>query len=176
MRFFVPLSSVLVPPPAADAHDRPAADADPKPSRPGPIAATSDGPPSRMTALVRLVVAVWLIWSAVQVLSDPPAAQLARGADLDSLVPLAGSSFALGIFLLTGFMSRLAGLLLAVVAVWDVVLAGASPLTYLLALVGVYFMLRGGGAWGMDVYVNHMQERVRRREAAKAAAAVEGDR
>jgi hypothetical protein len=33
-------------------------------------------------------------------------------------------------------------------------------------LVGVHFMLRGGGAWAMDIYVQKMQDRARRRLTA----------
>jgi hypothetical protein len=33
------------------------------------------------------------------------------------------------------------------------------------ALLGLYLMLRGGGAWAMDIYVQKMQDRARRKAA-----------
>ena len=32
-----------------------------------------------------------------------------------------------------------------------------------LAVVGAYLALRGGGAWAMDIYVQKMQDRARRK-------------
>jgi hypothetical protein len=117
---------------------------------------------SRATGTVRLIVAVWLIGSSVWTFADPLGTTARTGVGLGALLPIAGLSFTLGVFLLTGFMSRVCGLLLAALGVWQVVL-GVWP-AIVLAPVGIYFMLRGGGAWAMDIYVQKMQDRVRRRE------------
>ncbi|MCA1648376.1 MAG: hypothetical protein LC797_23925, partial [Chloroflexi bacterium] len=67
---------------------------------------------SRATGAARLALAVWLMFSAVQTLADPQRAVADRGLPLGVLLPLAGVYFALGAFLLTGFMSRVVGLIL----------------------------------------------------------------
>ena len=69
----------------------------------------------------------------------------------------------LGIFLLTGFMSRVCGLVLACLGAWQVASYGLGVVPVLEGLIGVHFMLRGGGAWAMDIYVQKMQDRVRRK-------------
>jgi hypothetical protein len=112
---------------------------------------------------------VALIWSAAQTLVDPEGTSRARGGHLDALLPLAGWHFTLGLFLFTGFMSRFVGLLLVGLAVWEVLTIGPAPLGLAAALLGLYFMLRGGGAWAMDIYVQMMQDRVRQREARERA-------
>jgi hypothetical protein len=127
---------------------------------------------SRVTAGVRLVAALWLIGYGVWVLADPARASALRGAPIGPLLPLAGLSFALGCFLLTGFMSRVAGLLLALMAVWEIANLGPAPAPIVLALVGAYLVVRGGGTWAMDVYVQKMQDRVRNREAVERSAQV----
>lgn len=125
---------------------------------------------SRVTATVRLLIALWLIGSGLWTLADPQrAADLRGGAPVAALLPMAGISFALGIFLLTGFMSRVAGLFLAWLSLWELANVAVSPLPVLFTAVGAYFVLRGGGTWAMDVYVQKMQDRVRRREAAERA-------
>ncbi len=138
--------------------------------RPNPAV---DGGRSRITAIVRLALAVWLLVTAVSVLIRPEAISeiaTARSAAPDTLLRIAGLHFTLGIFLLSGFMSRVAGLVLAAAAVWQMLNVGGGAVEGVLVLVGVYLVLRGGGTWGMDVYVQKMQERVRRKEALKAAA------
>jgi hypothetical protein len=117
--------------------------------------------PSRATGAVRLLLAVWLVFSAVRTLADPHQAVLDQGLPMGVLLPLAGVYFTLGVFLLTGFMSRVAGLILLGLGVWQVASFGFSALPVVLAIVGVYFTLRGGGAWAMDIYVQKMQDRVR---------------
>lgn len=135
---------------------------------------SGDAGRSRVTALARLLLAATLLWTAGQVLNDPAAGAEVRGGRTAVVLPLAGVYFAIGMFLLAGFMSRLAGLFLVFVAIWDLASLGfaALPLVYILA--GVYLMVRGGGAWAMDRYVGAMQDRVRQREkraeAEKAAA------
>jgi hypothetical protein len=124
-----------------------------------------DGGRSRLTAAVRLGTAAWLMGSAVNVLGDPPRVAAERGASIGVLLPLAGFQFALGVFLLSGFMSRVAGLALVGVAVWELLSLGPAAGPLVLVAVGLYLVLRGGGAWAMDVYVQAMQDRVRRREA-----------
>ena len=120
---------------------------------------------SRATGGVRLAVALWLIATAVLTLADPQRAVAERGIAMASLLPLAGLSFTLGIFLLTGFMSRVCGLLLVALGAWQVLAFGAGVGPVALAAIGLYFMLRGGGAWAMDIYVQKMQDRARRKAA-----------
>jgi hypothetical protein len=40
---------------------------------------------------------------------------------------------------------------------------GLGVVPVLEGLIGVHFMLRGGGAWAMDIYVQKMQDRARKR-------------
>ncbi len=82
---------------------------------------------------------------------------------MGSVLPVAALSFTLGGFLLTGFMSRIGGLLLACLEAWQVASFGFSLLPLVLALVGIHLMLSGGGAWAMDIYVQKMQDRVRQK-------------
>jgi hypothetical protein len=119
---------------------------------------------SRATGAARLVLAVWLIYSGVRTLADPQH----EAGPLPVLLPIAGLYFALGVFLLTGFMSRVAGLILLGLGAWEWFNLAAGIVPAILALSGLYFMLRGGGAWAMDIYVQKVQDRARR----KAAAAV----
>lgn len=154
---------------------------------PGPPPGAAPGPPiaavpptpwdqgggrSRVTALIRLAAAGWLIWRAISILAevDPSALAARHGVPADRLLPFAGLSFALGCFLLSGFMSRVAGGLLVGLSAWEATTIGAGLAPVALGLVGAYLLLRGGGAWGMDVYVQKMQDRVRRREAMQRLA------
>ncbi len=123
---------------------------------------------SRATGAVRLLVALWLIFSGVRTLADPRQAVADQGQPLGVLLPLAGVSFTLGVFLLTGFMSRVAGLILVCLGGWEWVNLGAGVVPAVLALVGLYFVLRGGGAWAMDIYVQKVQDRARRKAALNA--------
>jgi len=118
---------------------------------------------SRVTGVVRLVLAVWLMGAAVRTLADPQGAVAEQGLSMNVLLPLAGLSFAVGAFLLTGFMTRVMGLLLVGMGVWQVASFGLAVAPAVLALVGAYLALRGGGAWAMDIYVQKMQDRVRQR-------------
>jgi hypothetical protein len=127
-----------------------------------------EGGRSRVTAAVRLVAAAWLMGSAFFTLGDPQRVAAERGAPIGMLLPLAGLHFALGVFLLSGFMSRAMGLALVGLALWEVLRLGLATGPLVLAAVGLYVALRGGGAWAMDAYVQAMQERVRRREAERA--------
>jgi hypothetical protein len=77
------------------------------------------------------------------------------------MLPIAALSFALGAFLVTGFMSRVCGLGLACLGAWQLAALGVSFASVVEPLVGVYLLLRGGGAWAMDIYVQKMQDRVR---------------
>jgi hypothetical protein len=118
---------------------------------------------SRATGAARLLLAGWLMLTAVRVLADPRQAVLDYGVALDVLLPLAGLWFTLGVFLLTGFMSRVCGLVLVCLGVWEVLTLGwrLGPAVYV--ATGLYFMLRGGGAWAMDIYVQKMQDRARQK-------------
>ena len=118
---------------------------------------------SRVTGVVRLVLAVWLMGAAVRTLADPQSAVAEQGLSMNVLLPLAGLSFAVGAFLLTGFMTRVMGLLLVGMGVWQGASFGLAVAPAVLALVGAYLALRGGGAWAMDIYVQKMQDRVRQR-------------
>jgi hypothetical protein len=118
---------------------------------------------SRLTGALRLAVAVWLIASAVPTLADPQRVSLEQPELFGALLRVAGLSFTLGFFLLSGFMSRVAGLLLALLGGWQLVNVGFSPVTLVLMALGVHFLLSGGGAWAMDIYVAKMQERARQK-------------
>ena len=118
---------------------------------------------SRVTGSIRLIVALWLMASAVVTLADPQRAVADQGLPMATLLPLAGLSFTLGVFLLTGFMSRVCGLVLACLGGWQIASYGIGIVPVLEGLVGVHFMLRGGGAWAMDIYVQKMQDRARRK-------------
>jgi uncharacterized membrane protein YphA (DoxX/SURF4 family) len=118
---------------------------------------------SRATGFVRLLLAVWLMFTAVRTLADPQQAVAEQGQPLGILLPLAGLSFTLGVFLLTGFMSRVAGLILVCLGGWEWLNLGAGVMPAGLALIGLYLMLRGGGAWAMDIYVQKVQDRARRK-------------
>ena len=118
---------------------------------------------SRVTGSIRLIVAVYLIVSAVLTLADPRRAVVEQGVPMGVLLPVAGLSFTLGVFLLTGFMSRVCGLVLACLGAWQMASYGFGVIPVLEGLVGVHFMLRGGGAWAMDIYVQKMQDRARRK-------------
>jgi hypothetical protein len=118
---------------------------------------------SRATGIIRLVTATYLVITAVFVLANPWQAVADQGVPMNVVLPVAGLSFALGAFLLTGFMSRVCGLLLACLGAWQLATFGPSVVPALEALIGVHLMLRGGGAWAMDIYVQKMQDRVRKK-------------
>lgn len=117
---------------------------------------------NRATGVVRLALAVWLIGSAVRTLADPHQAVADQGLPMGVVLPLAGLYFAVGAFLLTGFMSRVAGLVLVGLGVWQLASFGFAAVPLVLLAVGVYLALRGGGAWAMDIYVQKMQDRARK--------------
>ncbi len=147
-------------------------------AEPGALRRRDDGGRSRATAAVRLAVAVWLMWGAVVVLASPEAITAiaaARGAPPETVLRLAGLHFTLGMFLLSGFMSRVAGLVLAASAVWQLALIAGGVGELLQGAIGLYLMLRGGGTWAMDVYVQKMQDRIRTKEAAKTPALPDRD-
>ena len=115
---------------------------------------------------MRLALAVWLMVSAVRTLAmDPQQAVVEQSLPLGVVLPLAALNFTLGVFLLTGFMSRVCGLALVAVGVWQATSFGVAVWPAVLALLGLYLMLRGGGAWAMDIYVQKMQDRARRKAA-----------
>jgi uncharacterized membrane protein YphA (DoxX/SURF4 family) len=114
-----------------------------------------------VTGTIRLIVAAWLVANAVRALAAPQQTAIEQGLPMAVLLPVAAISFTLGVFLLTGFMSRVCGLLLACLEGWLIAVSGFSVLPVLLALIGIHLMLSGGGAWAMDIYVQKMQDRVR---------------
>jgi uncharacterized membrane protein YphA (DoxX/SURF4 family) len=118
---------------------------------------------SRVTGTLRLLTAVWLIGSGIRALAAPGQAVVDQGLPMAVLLPVAAVSFTLGVFLLTGFMSRVCGLLLACMQGWLMASFGLSVVPVLLALIGIHLMLSGGGAWAMDIYVQKMQDRVRQK-------------
>jgi len=134
---------------------------------------------SRATGIVRLVLAVWLIVAAVRTLANPQAQNVGgheptlsfllplagEGPPLGELLPVAALSFTLGVFLLTGFMSRVAGVVLVCLGAWEWINLGAGVMAAAQVIVGLYLVLRGGGAWAMDIYVQKVQERARQKEA-----------
>jgi len=85
------------------------------------------------------------------------------GIPMGALLAIAGLSFTVGAFLLTGFMSRVCGLVLVGLGVWQTASFGFSVPPIVLGVLGAYFALRGGGAWAMDIYVQKMQDRVRQK-------------
>src|SRR6267143_5054991 len=113
---------------------------------------TNDKVHNRATGSIRLLLALWLIFAAVRTLADPHQAVADQGLPMGTVLPLAGLYFAVGIFLLTGFMSRGAGLVLVGLGVWQLTSFGFGALPLVLVVVGVYLALRGGGAWAMDIY------------------------
>src|SRR6188508_3461124 len=127
------------------------------------------GTHSRATGAIRLLLALWLMVSAVRALADPQQAVIEQDIPMATLLPLAGLSFTLGIFLLTGFMSRVCGLALVGLGVWLVASLGSNALGIAYLVIGAYLALRGGGAWAMDIYVQKMQDRARLK-ALQAAA------
>jgi hypothetical protein len=122
---------------------------------------------SRITGALRLVASVWLIGVALHSLASPFQAVVEQGMPMSALLPVAAINFTLGVFLLTGFMSRICGLLLACLEGWTVASFGFGVMPVVLALLGIHFMLSGGGAWAMDIYVQKMQDKVRQREKSE---------
>lgn len=118
---------------------------------------------SRVTGAIRLLTSLWLIVDAVRTLAAPAQTAADTHLPMSVLLPMAGIAFTLGVFLLTGFMSRVCGLALACLEGWLMATLGFSALPIVLALVGIHFMLSGGGAWAMDIYVQKMQDRVRQK-------------
>jgi hypothetical protein len=118
---------------------------------------------SRVTGTLRLLTALFLVVSAVRTLAAPLQAVADQNLPMAVLLPVAGLSFTLGVFLLTGFMSRVCGLLLACMQGWLMASFGLSLVPIVLALIGIHLMLSGGGAWAMDIYVQKMQDRVRQK-------------
>lgn len=118
---------------------------------------------SRVTGTLRLLLAVWLVAIGFRALAEPGQAVIEHGMPMSVLLPVAAIWFTLGGFLLTGFMSRICGLLLACLDGWQIATFGFSVAPLLEALIGIHLMLSGGGAWAMDIYVQKMQERVRRK-------------
>jgi uncharacterized membrane protein YphA (DoxX/SURF4 family) len=116
---------------------------------------------SRVTGVLRLVLALWLMGSAVRALAEPWQAVAEQGMPMAVVLPFAGLSFTVGAFLLAGFMSRVAGLLLVGMGVWQLASFGVSVPPAVLVVAGAYLALRGGGAWAMDIYVQKMQDRIR---------------
>lgn len=101
--------------------------------------------------------------NAVRALAAPQQAVSDQGLPMAVLLPVAAISFTLGVFLLTGFMSRVCGLILACLQGWLIASFGLSVVPVVLALIGIHLMLSGGGAWAMDIYVQKMQDRVRQK-------------
>lgn len=118
---------------------------------------------SRSTGIIRLVAAMYLILAAIWALANPWQAVADQGVPMSVVLPVAGLSFTLGIFLLTGFMSRVCGLLLTCLGAWQLASFGFGLVPILEGLIGVHLLLRGGGAWAMDIYVQRMQERARKK-------------
>lgn len=120
-------------------------------------------PRSRLTGSIRLLAGLWLVVIAVRALAAPWQAVAEQGMPMAVVLPVAGLSFTLGVFLLTGFMTRVCGLLLACLEGWQLATFGIGVMPVLLALIGIHLMLSGGGTWAMDIYVQKMQDRVRAR-------------
>ena len=98
-------------------------------------------------------------------LAAPWQAVAEQGMPMAVVLPVAALSFTLGVFLLTGFMSRVCGLILACLECWQMARFGPGVVPVIEALVGIHLMLSGGGAWAMDIYVQKMQDRSRKKSA-----------
>ena len=122
---------------------------------------------SRVTGSIRVIAAIYLLATSVIALANPQRAVADQGMPMGILLPVAGLSFALGAFLLTGFMSRVCGLILACLGAFQVASYGLGIVPIVEGLVGVHLMLRGGGAWAMDIYVQKMQDRARGRVVSR---------
>jgi hypothetical protein len=109
------------------------------------------------------VTAAYLVIVGIVTLANPWQAVADQGVPMTVVLPVAGLSSTLGVFLLTGFMSRVCGLVLACLGAWQLASSGVSAVSALEALIGVHLMLRGGGAWAMDIYVQKMQDRARKK-------------
>ena len=72
-----------------------------------------------------MLLAVWLLVNAVRTLAAPVQAVAEQGLPMSVVLPVAGVTFTLGVFLLTGFMSRVCGLALACLEGWLVADAAA---------------------------------------------------
>jgi hypothetical protein len=120
---------------------------------------------SRVTGAVRLGIGLWLLIVGARVLAEPWQAVAEQGMPMAVVLPVAGLSFTLGVFLLTGFMSRVCGLILACLVGWQMASYGPGVVPVVEALVGIHLMLSGGGAWAMDIYVQKMQDRAREKAA-----------
>ncbi len=120
---------------------------------------------SRVTGAVRLAMGLWLLIIGARVLAAPWQAVAEQGMPMSVVLPVAGLSFTLGAFLLTGFMSRVCGLVLACLEGWQMASFGLGVVPVVEALVGIHLMLSGGGAWAMDIYVQKMQDRAREKAA-----------
>ena len=130
---------------------------------------------SRVTGSIRVIAAIYLLATSVIALADPQRAVADQGMPMGILLPVAGLSFALGAFLLTGFMSRVCGLILACLGAFQVASYGLGIVPIVEGLVGVHLMLRGGGAWAMDIYVQKMQDRARRAVSHQPSAISRSD-
>ena len=91
---------------------------------------------SRITGAIRLLLAVLLMGTAVRTLADPQQAVIEQGMPMSTLLPVAGLSFAFGAFLLSGFMTRIIGLLLVGLGVWQIASFGFSLLPAIEAVGG----------------------------------------
>src|SRR5258708_2636664 len=120
--------------------------------------------------MIRLVTATYLVVGSILALANPWQAVADEGVSMNVVLPLAGLSFTLGVFLLTGFMSRVCGLALACLGAWQLASFGLSLVAPIEALIGVHLMLRGGGAWAMDIYVQKMQARSREARSREVAS------
>ncbi len=120
---------------------------------------------SRVTGTIRLLTGLWLVVVAIRALASPWQAVAEQGMPMGVVLPVAAISFTLGVFLITGFMSRICGLLLACLEGWQMASFGLGVLPIVVALIGIHLMLSGGGAWAMDIYVQKMQDRVREKAA-----------
>jgi hypothetical protein len=103
----------------------------------------------------------------VRTLSAPAQAVIDQGMPMAVILPVSAISFTLGVFLLTGFMSRVCGLLLACLEGWQIANFGPGVLPIAIALIGIHLMLSGGGTWAMDIYVQKMQDRARQKAATR---------
>jgi hypothetical protein len=139
-----------------------------EPGAAAPVSARRRDPGrSKITGAIRLVLAIWLMVDGLMTLGAL-LSQPEPGTDLGAVLRVAGLHFALGVFFLSGFMSRIGGLVLVALGIAEAHFLGLRALDVAMVLGGAYMFLRGGGAWAMDLYVEKMQDRVRLRQAREA--------
>lgn len=159
----------------------PAASADPEagPALPPHLLPTEPQARSRVTSVVRWLLALWLLVVGWHFLMDDLGGLAAalEAAGVTTAWPLyagtrpvalalylSSAAFFIGLFLLGGLLNRIMALLALPVVVPLGGALGWLPFPALAALACVYLVLRGGGAYTMDAAIGRMQRKASLRE------------